>query len=223
MNFEEKEYSHDLLSRKYYDFMIVEKSSDLIKQFKESNDNIQVNLNESSSLIDFYKNDKKSYNIKNGYINCINQAKKQVDLIMAYLDDNEIIDLLVAKCSSGILLNIYVPECSNIQKDINLKILEKIFLSTNGNANIFLCKEMIHGKFIMIDNNYINFGSANLNNAGLNLMFETNIGFFSEHHILNSSINNTIDKIRSDSILVNNPSFKYNRLRAFVEYIFNSK
>lgn len=220
MNFEQKEYSNDLLSRKYYDFMIVEKSKDLVSRFKESDHNNRVNLKKSSMSIDFYKNDRKSFNIKEGYINCIEQSEKQIDLVMAYLDNNEIIDILVKKCRSGIVLNIYVPQSSNIQKDLNLKILEKIFLYTDGKVNIFLCKEMIHGKFIMIDNSYVNFGSANLNNAGLNLMFETNIGFFSDNHKLTDLINNVLNKIKSDSILVDHPSFKYNRLRAFVEYIF---
>jgi cardiolipin synthase len=222
MNFEQKEYSKDLLSRKYYDFMVVEKSKDLVSRFKESNDDNRLNLKEPSMSINFYKNDRNSFNIKEGYINCIEQSEKQIDLVMAYLDNNEIIDILIKKCKSGIVLNIYVPQRSNIQKDLNLKVLKKIFVSTSGKVNIFLCKEMIHGKFIMIDNSYVNFGSANLNNAGLNLMFETNIGFFSDNHKLTNLINNVLYKIKADSILVKRPSFKYNPLRAFVEYIFTS-
>jgi hypothetical protein len=53
-------------------------------------------------------------------------------------------------------------------------------------------------------------------------MFETNIGFFSDNHKLTNLINNVLYKIKADSILVKRPSFKYNPLRAFVEYIFTS-
>jgi len=222
MNFEQKEYTYDLLNRKYYDFMFIIKSKKLVSDFLEKKDNITFDLLQPSKKINIFRNITTSFNVKKGLLNCILQGKKEIDVIMAYWDFNEIVDLLIKQCKQGIKLNIYLPKCANIQNDLNFKVLNKIYRSTNGEVNIFLCSEMIHGKLILIDKNYLIFGSANFNSAGLDAMLETNIGLFSKEYALNNSIVQTINKIKESSSLVEQlGDIKYNPFKALIESLLS--
>jgi len=125
---------------------------------------------------------------------------------------------LIEKCNEGVQLTLYLPIKANLQSDLNLKVASQLYERTGGKIRIFLCQEMIHAKLIMVDDDYVTFGSANLNRQALEVLGETNIGFFSKVHGLHDDIHASMEAIRKASIEVRSQEdLKYNRLRAFLE------
>jgi len=216
MNFENKEYDQDLLGRKYFDYMLAVDLND--HTLMEAPLSIERNLLEVSEDLDMIQNTDGLFHVKPGIMSRIRQARSELTIVMAYIGYQEITDALIEKCNEGVQLTLYLPIKANLQSDLNLKVASQLYERTGGKIRIFLCQEMIHAKLIMVDDDYVTFGSANLNRQALEVLGETNIGFFSKVHGLHDDIHASMEAIRKASIEVRSQEdLKYNRLRAFLE------
>ncbi len=227
MNFEYKEWKYDLLKRPYHDFMIGFEDPRIVQQFKNSKEigtDIIVDIHkEIDHVIDFvfntYVNGKKLFNIREGLINRIMQAEYSIDIIMAYLGDGEINKALVDVSKTGVKIKLYVPLLANLQNDLNHFHLKQLMKKCD-NMTVYLCKDMIHGKLLLIDNKYVTFGSANLNKNAMDMLMETNVGFYLDKLNHRDKLMSAFDNIMKKSHKVEVFSkIKYNKIRAFMEYI----
>ncbi len=99
----------------------------------------------------------KNYKIENKIINYINSAKKEILLAAYNLNSKNIIDSLINVYRKGVNIKILL-DGKNIKKKKN--ILKKMFyynipIKLNFNYNI------MHNKFLVIDNNSVETGSYN--------------------------------------------------------------
>ncbi len=218
MNFEEKEYSQDLLGRCYFDYMLAVESEEAVALFRNDDDRIHRDLKIPSMTFDIIRNSAKGFHVKDGLLDRLSQVEARLDIVMAYLGYGEINRKLVDLCKAGIELNLYIPVKANLQSDLNLRMAADLFKRTNEKANIYLCHQMIHGKLIMVDGDYVTFGSSNLNRQAMEVLGESNIGFFSREYGVDEQILASIESIRAESVQVKRyGDIKYNLIKALLE------
>lgn len=220
MNFEEKEYSNDLLGRPYHDFMLIMHDKTVVESFKGGSEILSRDLSVPDRNIYFLRNGSNGFHIKECLLSRLSQAKSCITIVMAYIDDPDIIRLLLAKSASGVSVCIYSPHKANIQDSLNRRALSKLFKDSKGKISIYLCHHMIHGKLILIDEDYFTFGSCNLNHQAMVRLKETNVGLFASAHGLVKSLDSSIQGIHQFSIKVTaQHQLNYNKLIAFAEYV----
>ncbi|MCK8060434.1 MULTISPECIES: phosphatidylserine/phosphatidylglycerophosphate/cardiolipin synthase family protein [unclassified Fusibacter] len=231
MNIEYKEWKHDLCGRKYYDYMVAFSSRAKVEQFYQSLQNggdVNRSLSDSeNSDIDFIVNvnheGKSLFNAKTSLLDRLNQAKTSIDIVMAYIGDQDILNALTHLSQQGIKIRLYIPEAANLQNDLNRYYLKQLMRSTENRIDVYLCKNMIHGKLILIDNSYLTFGSLNLNRQAMNLLQETNIGFYPKSFGMLSALKENIMNIEKDSTPIGSwRSIEYNKTRCRLEKVFEA-
>ncbi len=239
MNFEYKEWKEDLLGRPYHDYLISFKGKGIVDNFKKSLAQGGTILRHISSLdtgqpeeemghgdIDFICNSEdqglKRFNIRDSLMNRISQGTYRLDIVMAYIGDKKLNEILEKKAEEGVEIHLYIPEKANLQNDLNRKYIKSLMKACKGQLFVYFCRDMIHGKLLVIDENYVTFGSANLNRNAMVLLKETNVGFFIDALGHREKIYQSIKKIMSRSRKVSDyREVSYNPLTALVEEILS--
>ncbi len=222
INVEDKELYTDVEGKKYYDYMVELNNKAFIEKFKHRINN-EENFKEDD-LIEFIFNIKrkgeKVFEAKKNILKILSRADKSVDIVMAYFGDEDITEKIIEIANNGVSVKIILPERSNIQDDLNKKILKQIMIRTGNKVNIYLSKNMLHAKLIRIDNQLFTVGSINLNKQAMNNLLELNILINCKYYKLNNLLDESIHKIITDSTEVKNSSeIKYNIFKAFLEKI----
>ncbi len=223
MNFEYKEWKHDLQGRPYHDFMMAFRSGDVVDDFRRmltgnSRCRRYIGKDKKDGRIDFLMNRNGVYHMRKGLISRIAQARESVDIVMAYIGDEGINKALVAVARRGIKVTLYIPGKSNLQHDLNLFHIRHLLRESGNRIQVYFCKAMIHGKLIYIDRDYMTFGSANLNENAMELMGETNVGCFMSVFGHKTELEREIGRIQSDSVMVDDwKDIRYNPLMAIIE------
>ncbi len=96
-------------------------------------------------------------NIENNILNYIYRAKKEILLSAYILSSKKIINSLISACNRNVKIKILLDGKSMIKKDYILKKISlfNIPIKLNFNYNI------MHNKFLIIDNNSVETGSYN--------------------------------------------------------------
>ena len=219
MNFEYKEWKHDLQGRLYHDYMLGISSRKAVEQFRTElidNHSFIRDISRADKKLDFIMNNS-SFNCRAGIINRLHQAECEISIVMAYIDDPDIITTLAAM-ASRVNIYLHIPMHANLQNDLNLHNIRKLMIESGNRINLYLCRDMIHGKLVLIDGNYITFGSANFNDLAMRRLKETNIGFFSKQHSVDSVITESIRTIRKNSVKISDyKDIEYSRLKTLIE------
>ncbi len=235
MNFEYKEWKEDLLGRPYHDYLMTFYGKSVVDSFRESLANgghvkrdistLRTSQMNTKKLIwepDFICNSEvdgnKLFHMRDSLIDRVQQARYRLDIVMAYIGDQAINEVLIQKAGQGVEIHLYIPEKANLQNDLNRKYIKSLMKACEGNLNVYFCRDMIHGKLLVIDETYVTFGSANLNRNAMDLLKETNVGFFFEGLGHRQKVYHSIKNIVSKSKLVTDyREVTYNPLVAFAE------
>jgi len=239
MNFEQKEWKYDLLGRPYHDFMMSIEDRQVIELFegaktqgghphvrissKEQKTEREANL-DVSTKIDFIMNTefngKRLYNGRKALLNRLKQSKSQITVVMAYIGDRHIMKAMIELAKKGIQIVMYLPENANLQNDLNHYHMKKLLKATQNSITIYRCKHMIHGKLIQIDHDYISFGSMNLNKGAMELLKETNIGFYLSDLGIEKTLLHELERIKDNSTRVEHwKAIEYNPVKMFAEWL----
>ncbi len=222
INIEDKELYSDVEGKKYYDYMVELDNESFVEIFKR---NIEIGEDfMEENLVDFIFNVKRNeqivYEAKEKILKVISHAKSSLDIVMAYIGDRDITDKIIELANKGISVNMILPDKSNLQEDLNKKVLKQIMVRTNNKVNVYLSRNMIHAKLIRVDGYLFTLGSINLNKQAMENLLELNILINSNDQGLINTLDGSIYKIITDSKRINDSSeIKYNPFKAFLEKI----
>lgn len=224
MNIEYKEWRHDLLGRPYFDFMAAFENPQAVREFRGAMSglgvpkSLPVAIHDLGEKLDFILNTGLRFDARCALINRLLQAKHQVTIVMAYIGDQTLMDTLATLVASGVTITLYLPISANLQNDLNLKHAKELMIKCQQHINLYLCHHMIHGKLIMIDRDYVTFGSTNLNKQAMTLLQESNVGFSLAAHGQGENLQEAIRLIESNSLEIkHSDDIHYKPLMAFLE------
>lgn len=233
MNIEYKEWRHDLLGRPYFDFMAAFHDPGAVQAFRQAKTMVPptqcqpVAIDNLGMGLDFIlntviparvKGTTKAFEARCALINRLQQAKHHVTIVMAYIGDQSLMDTIAALAQKGVKITLYLPISANLQNDLNLKHAKHLMIKCHQHIELFLCHHMIHGKLILIDGDYVTFGSTNLNKQAMSLLQESNVGFSLAAHGQLETLLGAIQEIQVQSTKVNHSDeIHYNPLMGFLE------
>ena len=221
INIEDKELTFDVENRIYFDYMVEFKGSKYVEIFNNQINKLEEfdSKNEINFIFNVIKNNKKYFEVKNQLLNLLDKASESIYLVMAYLGDSDFEDKIVELVNNNIEVTIITSKKSNLQQDLNMKVLKRIMKRTNEKVNIYLSEYMVHAKLIKIDNKYVTIGSTNLNSSidklqELNTVIKLKNDEF--RNILNESI---INQMKLSKHVLKSEEMKYNKFKAYFEEI----
>jgi cardiolipin synthase A/B len=212
INNEEKEFSHDYLKRTYHDYMIEVRSHDFVRRFQER---FYQSRPYDETEDDFILNQGERKEIEAAILALINAAQKRIVITMAYFGADSAFQALSQAAKRGVNIDILTSAHANLQADYNRKFLQKLYVSSPEHVTIRLADHMIHAK-VMICDDTMTIGSANLNNRGFSYLGELNL--VSRDPALIDAVIASRNKAMQGATLVNNKhQLDYIRWRAFLE------
>ncbi|MDM8533858.1 phosphatidylserine/phosphatidylglycerophosphate/cardiolipin synthase family protein [Clostridiaceae bacterium HSG29] len=221
INIEDKELTFDVEKRKYFDYMVEFKGLKYVEIFNNqlSKANEVDFKNEINFIFNVINNNKKHFEVKNQILNLLDKAEQSICIVMAYLGDLDFENKIVELANNNTKVTIITSKKSNLQQDLNMKILKRIMKRTNGKVNIYLSENMVHAKLIKIDNEYVTIGSTNLNSS-IDKLQELNTVIKLNNDDFNNKLNESIEnQIRSSIQICNLNQIKYGKIKVFFEDI----
>lgn len=213
MNIEDKEFSQDYLGRTYHDLMLVIEEQHMIQGFlQQMNNPINSQWREDS----FVFNQKRSFQIAQTINSLIDLAHHEIVITMAYFGAKSCFHALRRAIKRGVIVHIFTSEFANLQKDVNRRFLRRLYQLHPEHVHIHLGSQMVHAKYIICDD-WITFGSANLNNKGYYALREMN--FITKNPTLRSNLLKSREQEMQTSFQVTHQNqLHYSKWRAFFEW-----
>lgn len=223
INIENKSIYTDVEGKEYIDFMVELAGNKYVKKFYDKINYVDQQQNDENIefIVNLKNNTNRNFEVKNKFLELLSSAKESVTIVMAYVGDKDVTNKIIEIANKGIDITLLLPEKANLQNNLNMKVLIRIMKETSNKVNAYLSKKMVHAKMIIIDDQIVTFGSANINKNGMTKLSELNIlinkssfkGFNEKLKIsLHENFKNSI-KI-SDSNMI-----KYNQVKALIEQI----
>jgi cardiolipin synthase len=230
INIEDKEIYKDAEGKGYHDYMIGIEDAAMVDLFKKRMAG-QLDY-DPSRQIDFIFNifndgREKGLDIgdmikgiKDPLLNYIRSAKSRLDIIIAYLGDKDINQALIDAAHSGVKVNLMIPKKANLQQDTNLRIAKELLRKTNNQIRVYLNPKMVHAKMMVVDECFLNFGSANYNKQAFNYLGELNISLDMGNEMATELMNVLDREYKASKFIGDIHEIKYNRLKALIERCF---
>lgn len=159
--------------------------------------------------------DYKESNIRNSYLKMINNAKKDIIIETPYLilDESMSVSLKLA-AASGVKVKIIIPGVPD-KKAVYLATLSYAKELMEKGIEIYAYNGFMHSKLMIVDDDIVNIGSANMDRRSFSLNFEINaIVYSSEFNKENRKI---VEEEISQSILLNDNKKKSNMFVKMLE------
>lgn len=152
--------------------------------------------------------DYKDSNIRNSYLKMINNAKKSIIIETPYLILDETINVsLKLAVASGVNVKIIIPGVPD-KKAIYLATLSYAKELIDSGVEVYTYNGFMHSKIMLVDDDIVNVGSANMDRRSFSLNFEINAVIYSKKfNELNRKI---IDEELKNCIFINNIKKKEN-------------
>lgn len=146
--------------------------------------------------------DYKESTIRDSYLKMINNAKESIIIETPYLiPDESILTSIKLAVSSGVDVKIVIPGVPD-KKSIYYATLSYAKELIASGVKIYKYNGFMHSKLLIVDNDIVNIGSANMDRRSFSLNFEINaIVYDKEFNKANRSI---VSKELEDSELMNN-------------------
>lgn len=125
--------------------------------------------------------DYKESNIRDNYLKMINSAKDSIIIETPYLIlDEAILSSLKVAATSGINVKVIIPGIPD-KKMIYLATLSYAKELMEYGVEIYCYKGFMHSKIVLVDDDIVSIGTANMDRRSFNLNFETNIIVYDEN------------------------------------------
>lgn len=159
--------------------------------------------------------DYKESNIRNSYLKMINNARESVIIETPYLIlDEAIMDSLKLAAASGIKVQVIIPGVPDKRAVYYATLSYAKELMSSG-IEVYTYNGFMHSKIMIVDDDIVNLGSANMDRRSFSLNFEINaIVYDVNFNKLNKEI---IEEELSNSILLNNVKKKNNIFVSILE------
>ncbi len=221
MNIEDRTVYHDVRGVLWNDYMVEFNGKRFVR---ELNLGFKGRKFRNECGVDFVFNTTKyikRFEIKNVILKLLSSAKKNVDVQMAYFGDKDISNMIVEIANKGVKVSIILPKKSNLQNDLNFKVLKDILARAEGNVKVFLCKNMIHSKMVVVDDNTVLLGSANFSKQTMNKLSELDVLIHRKSSGFLNGIRKSLNFHKKNSKLIHNvDQLRFNKFKAFLEGFF---
>lgn len=167
--------------------------------------NIEANKGNKAMQIVASGPDYKESNIRNSYLKMINNAKDSIIIETPYLiPDESILTGLKIAANSGIDIKIIIPGIPD-KKAIYYASLSYAKELINSGIKIYTYNGFMHSKIMIVDDDIVNIGSANMDRRSFNLNFEINAIIYDQE--FNKENRKLIEnELKSSKIYINNRS-----------------
>ena len=119
--------------------------------------------------------DYKESNIRDSYLKMINNAKESIIIETPYLIlDEAISSSLKVAATSGVNVKIIIPGVPD-KKMIYLATLSYARELMEYGIEVYCYKGFMHSKLVLVDDDIVSIGTANMDRRSFNLNFETNV------------------------------------------------
>lgn len=127
--------------------------------------------------------DYKDSNIRDCYLKMINNAKDRIIIETPYLiPDESIMNSIKLAVSSGVNVKIIIPGVPD-KKAVYLATLSFARELINYGVEIYEYKGFMHSKLMVVDNDIVSIGSANMDRRSFSLNFEINAIVYNEDFV----------------------------------------
>lgn len=204
---------------KYRDYMVKLTGGKIVSHFYQR---VKAKkMADPNREIEFYFNirQKNIYEIKAKILELLDQAQYSVDLEMAYFGDSDITDKIIETCQRGIEVSIITSKDSNVQNDLNNYVLKKLIKNTDNKLRIYLSQELIHSKFMCIDQTTFFIGSANFHKLGMESLSELNVLIKNSPVIQDKWKKWQIKHLKECNLIAQANNLNYNKLIALTEKV----
>lgn len=217
INIEDKENGKDITGRVYQDYMIKMIGEGYINSFLEKINNNKNICNDYYFGINYKENKPNIFEMKQLYLNMINNANKELLIIMPYFHNvKPITKAIINAYNRGVNITIMIPEYPNFQQQTNRKCMHILMKKTNNNIKLYFSPKMVHTKMIVTEKE-ITIGSTNITNKSFNVLSELNIFIKNENCELTNLLFESIKiNIEQSKIISSYKDIKYNKLIAFI-------
>lgn len=166
----------------FLDYLFVSSEKNLLsseenlkKYFSDDKFNGKKTLQVVSSGPDY-----KESNIRDAYLKIINNAKESIIIETPYLilDEATAVSLKIAAVS-GLNVKIIIPGIPD-KKAIYLATLSYARELMEYGVEVYCYNGFMHSKMVLVDNDLVSIGTANMDRRSFNLNFETNIIVYDE-------------------------------------------
>lgn len=161
--------------RGYYDYMIRIEDKAAIARLRQRQ---TLSVPHDPKLpIDFLLNviegPRKVFEIKEEFLQLMDQARKSLVIEMAYIGDPDISDKIVEASKRGVKVTMLFSREANIGNDINYHAMYD--LCRRADIEAYLTPKMIHSKLMLVDDEIVMMGSANFSVFSMQKAEELNV------------------------------------------------
>ncbi len=162
MNIADRYRTRDITGRPWHDYMVELNGEEFVKRLI---DRKKGSKKLDNSWFDFIINSRENgiYECKDAICKEIGQAEKNILVQMCYWGDEDITAAIISAAKKGVDITIIAARKANLQNDLNYRTLRTIMESSGNHVCIYLCRDMIHAKMMLIDKKRLFLGSANFN------------------------------------------------------------
>lgn len=110
--------------------------------------------------VEFVVNRPPRFEIKGEVLRLLEEARRSVYVEMAYLGDPEVTEALLDASRRGVAVTFLLSRKANIGNDLNYRTLHRMM--KRGDVRVRLSPKMVHAKLLLVDDETVLLGSANL-------------------------------------------------------------
>ena len=146
--------------------------------------------------------DYKESNIRNSYLKMINNAKDSIIIETPYLiPDDSILTALKLAANSGVKVKIIIPGVPD-KKAVYYATLSYAKELADKGVEIYKYNGFMHSKLMIVDDDIVNLGSANMDRRSFNLNFEINAIIYNKE--FNKRNREIVEEEIKNSVLLDN-------------------
>lgn len=160
----------------FLDYLFVSKEKIDFEDLNIVSKFFNVDANQGDKIIQIVASgpDYKESNIRNSYLKMINNAKESIIIETPYLiPDESILTALKLAADSGVKIKIIIPGVPD-KKAVYLATLSYARELKDKGMEIYKYNGFMHSKLMIVDDDIVNIGSANMDRRSFNLNFEIN-------------------------------------------------
>ncbi len=204
--------------RKYRDTMVEIQGEEFVERFRRR-DRDEV-PHDATRTLDFVLNDASSgrFEIKSRILDLLSKAERSVYVEMAYIGDPAVSEKLIETANRGVRLTVLFSEKANIGNDINYRSLHRLY--ERASFEVYLTPKMIHSKMILIDDEIVILGSANISIFSMQKATELDVVVRDNPTFLEAVRKNVAHRIQQSKRVRSAADLgRYNRTVAFLQQL----
>ena len=219
INIEDKEFYPDLHGRTYRDYMVRIDDPETVRRFKAKINDPQSSCEE----LKLNRNDKGVFEIKDAFLQVINQAEKELSIMMAYFaPDKEIVEAIEEALDRGVKVRILLSRKANNVDDVNKLTAKKLLeyaKDSKTDLKVYLTDYMLHAKILMNEKSIIT-GSCNITENSFHHLSEMDICAENDDSPFAGQVRSCVEENFNHAECISSESLKFNTIKAYGEAKF---